>query len=124
MRICLRGFAFADLPSLLLGLTIRLTEPSPKLITMDTATLSSKGQLVIPKALRESAGLALGDRLSIRWVDGELRLKPLPPSAVSRLADVAGCLSKPGRQAMTEAQTRAAVRARMKARHMTLHPAP
>ncbi len=82
---------------------------------METVTLSSKGQLVIPKADRQSAHLAPGDVLSVRYVDGEIRLRPVTVVAPTSLADVAGCLAKPGRRALGQAQTQAAIKARLKA---------
>lgn len=82
---------------------------------METVTLSSKGQLVIPKAVRQSAHLAPGDVLSVSYVGGEIRLKPLAPVATTSLDEVAGCLAKPGRKPLSEAQTQAAIKARLKA---------
>lgn len=85
---------------------------------MDTVTLSSKGQLVIPRALREHAQLEPGSRLSVRYVDGEIRLRPLAQPAPTATQDqVAGCLARPGRKVLSEARTRAAINARLKARH-------
>ncbi|MDO8442629.1 MAG: AbrB/MazE/SpoVT family DNA-binding domain-containing protein [Polaromonas sp.] len=84
---------------------------------METTTLSSKGQLVIPKAVRQSAQLAPGDVLSVSYVDGEIRLKPVAPAVATSLDEVAGCLAKPGRKRLSEAQTRAAIKARLKAKH-------
>jgi AbrB family looped-hinge helix DNA binding protein len=83
---------------------------------METITLSSKGQLVIPKAVRQSAHLAPGDVLSVRYVDGEIRLKPVSGVMPASLAQVAGCLAKPGRKPMTAAQTRAAIKAKLAAK--------
>ena len=84
---------------------------------MQTITLSSKGQLVIPKPVRESAHLSAGDVFSVRYVDGEIRLKPIVNSMPVLLADVAGCLGKAGRPTLTEAQTRSIIAARLKAKH-------
>lgn len=84
---------------------------------MQTVTLSSKGQLVIPKPVRESAHLTTGDVFSVRYVDGEIRLKPIANSTPVLLADVAGCLGKAGRPALTEEQTRSIIAARLKAKH-------
>lgn len=83
---------------------------------METITLSSKGQLVIPKAVRQSAHLAPGDVLSVRYVDGEIRLKPVTGVVPTSLAEVAGCLAKPGQRPLGQAQTLAAIKARLKAR--------
>ena len=83
---------------------------------METTTLSSKGQLVIPKAVRHSAHLSPGDVLSVRYVDGEIRLKPVTGVIPTSLAEVAGCLARPGRKPLGEAQTQAAIKARLKAK--------
>lgn len=81
---------------------------------METITLSSKGQLVIPKAVRQSAHLVPGDVLSVRYVDGEIRLKPVTGVVPTSLAEVAGCLARPGHKPLNQAQTRAAIQARLK----------
>ena len=84
---------------------------------MDTVTLSSKGQLVIPKAVREHAQVAPGSQFSVRYVDGEIRLRPLDRAPAVTLDEVAGCLARPARKRLSEAQTQAAIQARLKARH-------
>lgn len=84
---------------------------------METVTLSSKGQLVIPKGVRNDAHLAAGSRLQVLYLDGEIRLRPLPDPSMSSLDAVAGCLFKPARKPLTEAQTQAAIRARLKTRN-------
>lgn len=84
---------------------------------VNTVTLSSKGQLVIPGKLRRSAGLQPGDRLAVSLVDGEIRLRPLLEPVASSLDEVAGCLAKPWRRRLSEDATQAAIRARLKARN-------
>lgn len=42
-------------------------------------TLSSKGQLVIPKRVREQAGLNAGDQLEILWTGDRLELRKAEP---------------------------------------------
>jgi AbrB family looped-hinge helix DNA binding protein len=84
---------------------------------METVTMSSKGQLVIPKGLRLSANLQPGDQLAVSYVGGEIRLRPLPAPATSSLDAVAGCLAKPGHQRLSDEQTQTAIKARLKARH-------
>jgi AbrB family looped-hinge helix DNA binding protein len=97
-------------------LTIRLT-PHVTPPVMDTVTLSSKGQLVIPKAVREHAQVVPGSQFSVRYVDGEIRLRPLARAPAVTLDEVAGCLARPARKRLSDAQTRAAIQARLKARH-------
>jgi len=53
--------------------------------------------------------------LEVSYTDGEIRLRPLPDSAAFSLDHVAGCLFKPARKPLNEAQTQAAIRARLKA---------
>ena len=60
---------------------------------METVTLSSKGQLVIPSHVRTTAHLHAGDTFEVRYLDGEIRLKPVTPGRASTLDEVAGCLS-------------------------------
>jgi AbrB family looped-hinge helix DNA binding protein len=84
---------------------------------METVTLSSKGQLVIPKEVRRSAKLQTGDQFSVSYVEGEIRLRPLPAPGVTSLDAVAGCLAKSGRKRMSEEQTQAAIKARLKTRN-------
>ncbi len=84
---------------------------------MPTTTLSSKGQLVIPKAVREHAQVDVGDIFSVRYVNGEIRFKRIPARSPSTLKEVAGCLKKPDRTVLSEAKTRAIIGRRLKAKH-------
>ena len=84
---------------------------------MDTVTLSSKGQLVIPKAVRDHAQVSAGSRFTVHYLDGEIRLRPLASPPLVALDAVAGCLARPGRKLLSEAQTQAAIKARLKARN-------
>ncbi len=49
------------------------------------ARLSSKGQLVIPKAIRQALGLAAGARFHVQFKDGKIILEPLLASPVDAL---------------------------------------
>ena len=88
---------------------------------METVTLSSKGQLVIPSHVRASAHLHAGDTFEVRYLDGEIRLKPVAPGRATTLNEVAGCLSKLGkvtastRKSLSDAQVHAAIKTRLKA---------
>lgn len=82
---------------------------------MNTATLSVKGQIVIPKHLRQSAQLAFGDELSIVYQDGEIRLRPLATKKHSALDQVAGCLARPQQAHVSDADIQAKIKARLKA---------
>lgn len=54
------------------------------------ATISSKGQLVIPAEMRRKLRLKGGSKVSIHEIDGEIRIKPNPFDA---LLAMEGCLS-------------------------------
>ena len=85
---------------------------------METVTLSSKGQLVIPSHVRERAHLRAGDTFEVRYLDGEIRLKPVQTAQVTTLDEVAGCLAGLAKLAvkpLSDAQIDAAIKARLKA---------
>ena len=42
-----------------------------------SATIDTTGRLVIPKAVREAAGLKAGMRLTIRFKEGKVEIEPL-----------------------------------------------
>ena len=72
---------------------------------MQTITLSAKGQLVIPKAMRDRLGLKAGSRLAASLRDGELRLHPLTAPAGGQLVVArAGLLHKAGRKKLSAAE--------------------
>lgn len=83
---------------------------------MDTVKLSSRGQIVIPKDVRETAHLTEGMEFSVVYVDGQIRLTPVPVVEPTTHAQAAGCLFRPGRQPMSEAQQKAAIGRMLKAR--------
>ena len=47
--------------------------------TMDTVTISTKYQIVIPKKAREAIGLQSGEKLKIMTYDGRIELIPVRP---------------------------------------------
>jgi len=80
---------------------------------MVTATLTSKGQLTIPKAVRDTLHLHSGDRVAfIVHGDAEAVLKPVTKS----VDEVFGRLHAPGQPRRSVAQMKAAVAERMKER--------
>lgn len=46
---------------------------------MDVATLTAKGQVTVPKAVREALGLRQGDLLSWELEDGSVRVRAVAP---------------------------------------------
>ncbi len=60
---------------------------------MSTATVTSKGQITLPKAIRESLGVERGDQIEfVEGRQGEIHIRPLK----YRLEDLGGFLSRPG----------------------------
>lgn len=48
-------------------------------MTLDIATVTAKGQVTVPKAIREALGLRQGDRLSWEVDNGTARVKVVSP---------------------------------------------
>ena len=82
---------------------------------MQTITLSSKGQLVIPKQVRVLANVAAGDEFQVQYLNGEIRLRPVVPTTGTTVDQVAGCLARAIRKPESNAQVRAAIKARLRA---------
>lgn len=83
---------------------------------MPTSTLTSKGQVTVPKAIRERLGLHEGDRLLFRIDDrGELVVEPVAPGGLGRLPGLLRHLA-PERPVSVD-EMRRAVRRRAAAKH-------
>lgn len=78
---------------------------------METVTLSSKGQIVIPKALRDANHLDAGAEFIVSFAEGEIRLLPLPVYPPTRVEDGLGALARKNRSPLDEAQTEATIAA-------------
>ena len=77
---------------------------------MDTTTLSSRGQIVIPKTLRESRHWHAGTSFVVEEVPQGILLKPVSTFTPSRLQDVMGCTGYCG-SALSQADINAALHA-------------
>lgn len=55
---------------------------------MTRTTLTSKGQLTIPKAVRQQLALREGDQFEVSVVDDEIRLRPLRRYRAAQLRDL------------------------------------
>ncbi len=64
---------------------------------MYTTRLSSRGQLVIPKALRDAHGWGENSEFVVREQGGAILLEPAA-TKTKTLADIVGCLPKPKRK--------------------------
>ena len=63
---------------------------------METTKLSSKGQVIIPKHIRESHHWDTGTELQVIEFENGILLKPKAPFEKTSLSDVAGCLQYNG----------------------------
>jgi antitoxin PrlF len=80
---------------------------------MPTATLTSKGQLTLPRKVREHLQVQTGDTVDfIIGSDGEVRVQ----AGEVDVADLKGLLRQPGRRAVTVEQMDAAIRRAHRAR--------
>ena len=64
---------------------------------METTRLSSKGQVVLPKAVREAHDWQPGLVLAIEQTSGGVLLRPLKTTQPRKVEDVFGCLKYTGR---------------------------
>ncbi len=81
-----------------------------------TTTVSAKGQVVLPKIIRQARRWDAGTRLAVEDTGNGVLLKPLPTFAASRPADVFGCLTRPGAP-RTLAEMEAGIMAEARRRH-------
>ena len=77
---------------------------------MNTTRLSSKGQVIIPKAVRNLHNWETGLELVVVDTEGGIMLKPKTPFPETKLANVAGIL-KSKVQAKTDTEIQAALKA-------------
>lgn len=64
---------------------------------MSTATLTSKGQMTLPKEVRSDLNLQPGDKIDFVKIGGRYELRPRNRNA----ADLAGMLHRPGMRSKT-----------------------
>jgi len=64
---------------------------------MPTTVLSSKGQVIIPKSVREKHHWGPGQRFEVVEADDGIRLKPAALFPETALAEVAACLRYEGK---------------------------
>jgi AbrB family looped-hinge helix DNA binding protein len=77
------------------------------------ATISNKGQITLPKAIREQLGLSEGTRLDLEIVDGGIRARPVSRTAL----DILGVLRRPGQKTVSVEEMKEAVEAAAAARY-------
>ena len=81
-----------------------------------TTTVSTKGQVILPKAIRQALRWEAGMRLVVENTPEGVLLKPVPAFAKTRPEDVFGCLESDGApKSLAEMET--GVLAEAKRRH-------
>ena len=82
-----------------------------------TTTVSTKGQIILPKAIRRALRWEAGTRLTVENTPEGVLLKPEPVFAETRLEEVFGCLAYQGTPKTLE-EMDAGVLAEAKRRHV------
>ena len=78
---------------------------------MSVAIMTSKGQVTIPKSIRDSLGLNMGDKLEfILSENGDALLRPV----TRRVDDVFGRLHRPGRRPVSVEEMDEAIARRLR----------
>ena len=78
---------------------------------MASATITTKGQITIPKSIRDSLMLNTGDQIEFIVTDKrEALIRPIS----KKVDDVFGILNKPGRKTVTVEEMDEKIRQRMK----------
>ena len=76
---------------------------------METVKLSSRGQIAIPKQIREVAHLTEGMEFAVVFEGEEIKLRPVPIIQTTTHNEAAGCLYRASRKTLSEAETEAAI---------------
>ena len=80
---------------------------------MPTATLTTKGQVTIPKEVRDHLGVETGDRLSfVVQEDGTVIVKPI----TRHVRELGGLLRRPGQRPVSLDEMDQAIRRRVQAK--------
>ncbi len=83
---------------------------------MEKTRLSSKGQLILPKAVRQAHDWPPGTEFSVEEFEDGVLLRPLKPFQPTRLEDVFGCLRHEG-PSKTLAEMEEAIAEEVRRRH-------
>jgi AbrB family looped-hinge helix DNA binding protein len=84
---------------------------------METVRLSSKGQIVIPKAIRDQLHLQAGSELFVSASALGVSLVPVQAFPATTPAALRGALAKAGRKLPDDEAIKARIKSRLKARN-------
>ena len=83
---------------------------------METVKVSSKGQIVIPRALREAGHVQPGTEVIISAIADGLLLTPAKRIKPTKVADGLGMLAKPDRKKLPDAEVKRRIGTMLKLR--------
>lgn len=83
---------------------------------MQSTKLSAKGQIVLPKSVRDAHGWVPGVEFSVEDVPGGVLLRPRAGAKPGRIGYLAGALKRKGGKAVSLEAMDAAIAAEVKAR--------
>ncbi len=72
------------------------------LVKQATTTVSTKGQVILPKAIRDGRGWHAGQKLIVEETPDGVLLRPANPFAPTRVEEVFGCLDARGKHVEVE----------------------
>ena len=87
-----------------------------RVLLMETTRLSTKGQIILPKGIRDSRAWGPGTEFSVEETEEGILLRPAAHFPEANLEEVAGCL-RSKRKSKTPAQMRAAIGREVMRRH-------
>ena len=82
-----------------------------------TTVVSTKGQVILPKAIRDEKNWAPGDRLLVESTPEGVLLRPEPLFPATTFDEVRGCLSRKRKRALSLGEIDAALKVAAKRRH-------
>lgn len=83
---------------------------------METTRLSTKGQVILPKSVRDARALKPGTEFTVEDRPDGILLRPMKRFPPSRLEDVVGCLPYKGKP-ITDEEMKAGIRKMILERH-------
>lgn len=83
---------------------------------METTRLSTKGQVILPKSIRDARSWKAGTELTVENAGDGILLRPAPQFPRTSLGEVAGCLKHKGKPVRLE-EMDAAIAREVKRRH-------
>lgn len=84
---------------------------------METTTLSTKGQIILPKSIRDAKSWKPGTEFTVEETKEGILLRPRRPFPETTLDEVVGCLKSKRKRPMSIREMDAAITKAVKERH-------